>query len=273
MRPWEAFYLLGFRPRPRTYGHEVQVIELPADGAISYARWLHPGETRKTIRQEEIDELRTFLRPGDVALDIGAHTGDSTLPMALAVGPTGCVLAVEPNPYVFPVLRRNAELNPGKTRILPLPYAATPEDRDYEFEYSDPGFGNGGRHERISRWRHGHAFRLRVAGRNLTRLLRSEHADLLPRLRYVKVDAEGYDHTVLQSLAPILVERRPYLMVEVFKHTRRAQREELLASLTGWGYGVFRREVDAGYRGPRLTASNLMRWRHFDVFCEPEGPG
>jgi FkbM family methyltransferase len=120
--------------------------------------------------------------------------------MALAVGPSGAVLALEPNPYVFPVLEENSRLNSSKTHIVPLMFAATPEDAELDFEYSDSGFCNGGLHEGISRWKHGHAFTLRVRGRNLAAVLAREYADLLPRIRYIKVDAEGYDATVLSTL-------------------------------------------------------------------------
>jgi hypothetical protein len=96
----ELGHMLGWRPSPRTYGSEIRRFTLPRDGLVEYAQWLHPRETDKAVRQEVVDELRTFLRPGDVAIDIGAHTGDSTLPMALAVGSAGHVLALEPNPHV-----------------------------------------------------------------------------------------------------------------------------------------------------------------------------
>lgn len=46
-------------------------------------------------------------------------------------------------------------------------FAATPESGEYEFEYSDAGFCNGRLHEGISKWRHGHAFNLKVRGENL----------------------------------------------------------------------------------------------------------
>jgi FkbM family methyltransferase len=38
------------------------------------------------------------IEKGDVALDIGACIGDTTLPMAIKVGPEGKIIAVEPNP-------------------------------------------------------------------------------------------------------------------------------------------------------------------------------
>src|SRR6185295_7687850 len=109
-----------------------------------------------------IGALHGFLQPGDIAIDIGAHTGDSTLPMALAVGPAGTVFALGPNPYVFKVLEKNAGLNPSATHIVPLMFAAMPEDGEFEFEYSDEGYCNGGFHQGISRWTHGHFSKLRV---------------------------------------------------------------------------------------------------------------
>ncbi len=139
MKLKELPYFLGLQPGPKSYGYKLKSFDLPSDGTVEYAQWLHPSETEKEITQSSVDELRKFLKPGDVAIDIGAHSGDSTIPIALAVGKTGCVLALEPNRYVYPVLQKNAELNPEKTQIIPLMFAATPEDAEMEFQYSDSG--------------------------------------------------------------------------------------------------------------------------------------
>ena len=142
---------LGREQAPREYPHAVETFVLPSDGEVRLARWLHPAETAKFITQGSVDALRSFLSQGDVAIDIGAHTGDSTIPIALAVGRRGSVFALEPNPYVFKVLAINAGLNPSSTHIVPLMFAAMPEDGEFEFEYSDPGYCNGGLHQGISR--------------------------------------------------------------------------------------------------------------------------
>lgn len=273
MKPRELLYMLGVRPQPRTYPYDVRTFELPKDGQIRYAQWLHPSETRKVITQEAVDELRKFLAPGDVAIDIGAHTGDSTIPIALAVGQGGCVLALEPNPYVFVVLEKNAELNLGKVTIVPLMFAATPEAGEYEFEYSDAGFCNGGLHEGISQWRHGHAFKLKVRGENLQSYIAETFAALAPRIRFVKVDAEGYDHVVLASLRDLLSQQRPFVRAEVFKLLNLAQRARLYDLLVDLGYDVFRVESEVNYLGARLARADLMAWRHYDVFCIPRRGG
>ena len=271
MKLKEFFYLLGLKPKPQTFGFVIEPHELPGEGRLELARWLHPGAHRIAPSQAAVDELRRFLRPGDVAIDIGAHTGDTTIPIALAVGPTGLVLAFEPNPYVFPVLARNAALNPGKIRIVPLRYAAMRADGIYEFQYGESGYCNGGFHEGMSKWQHGSAFTVQVEGKNLQQLLARQHADLLPRLRFIKVDAEGFDLPILETLEQLIRGRRPYLQVEMFnlRKSAPAYRRALYDFLVSHGYEVYRVEGEAKLQGERVTPDNLMRWNVYDVFCTP----
>jgi FkbM family methyltransferase len=266
----ELPYFLGLQPGPKTYGHKIKKFELPADGVVEYAQWLHPHETEKEITQQSVDELRKFLSPGDVAIDIGAHTGDSSVPMALAVGRTGCVFALEPNRYVFPVLQKNAELNAAKTTIIPLMFAATLEDAEMEFQYSDSGYCNGGRFEGLSKWAHGHAFKLAVQGKNLQSFLNEKYPQLVSRIRYVKIDTEGYEATVLQSLSGLLAKCKPFLKVEVYRKLDDAQRRALYRSIAAYGYTIHKIPDDGSYRGEILAEQDLGKWRHFDIFCAPD---
>ena len=47
------------------------------------------------------------IEKGDVALDVGACIGDTTLPMAIKVGAEGKIIAVEPNPVNVKYLKLN----------------------------------------------------------------------------------------------------------------------------------------------------------------------
>src|SRR2546430_9918836 len=189
----EFIYLLGLKPRPESFGFVIEALDLPREGRIEVARWLHPGAYRLAPLQVQaaVDQLRRFLRAGDVAIDIGAHTGDTTLPIALAVGASGLVLGLEPNPYVFPVLERNASLNRAKTTILPLNFAAMRTDGRYEFQYGEEGYCNGGVHQGMSKGRHGSAFQVRGEGRSVQDFLVRRHPDLIPRPRVIKQEAAG----------------------------------------------------------------------------------
>lgn len=270
MKLKEFFYMLGILPKPKVYPYEVVSFDLPKDGRIEYAQWLHPKETRKAIRQEEVEELRRFVAPGDVAVDIGAHTGATTIPIGLAAGREGCVLALEPNPYVFPSLKKNSQLNRGKATIVPVMIAATPDPGEYYFEYSDAGFCNGGLHEGISKWRHGHAFKLKVRGENLQSYIAEHFPEIASRIRFLKVDAEGYDYQILASLKNLISMQKPFIKAEVYKWLNLLQRERLYDLLAELGYDVYLVESDANYLGATLGRQDLMNRRHYDVFCLPK---
>lgn len=269
MKLKEIFYAFGLRPPTRTYGHAIEELDLAEFGQARFARWLHPKTRPVTPQVEEVRGLRKFLREGDTCLDIGAHVGDTALPMALAVGATGAVIAAEPNPHVFKVLEVNAGLNPQQGRILPLPFAATEEDGELTFTYSDPGYCNGGDHTDLPRHRHGHFFPLKVQGRNLLPILQEEFAPEVQNLRFIKVDTEGHDHAALRTLEPLLRTRQPYIRAEVYLHLTGEEREAFLAYLQDLAYTVHIWQGGEDPIGPRLTLSHLMGTRHFDLIAVP----
>ena len=270
MKAKELLYLVGLKPKPRRYGHVRKSFELSEHGTIEYAQWLHPKAYTMEFDEKQVHDLKRFIKPGDTVIDVGAHAGDSSIPPALVAGVEGCVLAFEPNPYVFPVLEENSRLNSDKTTIIPLNFAATEDDGELEFEYSDPGFCNGGRHTQISRWRHGHAFNLKVDGRNLDRLIGEQFAHLESRISFIKTDAEGYDLSVLKSMRRILQEHRPAVQSEIYKLMATEERHGLIDLMESMNYRITMHGVEAGYGAGRLiNHDNVNSWQNYDVFCEP----
>ena len=185
-------------------------------------------------------------------IDIGAHTGDTTIPMALAAGPTGCTLALEPNPHVFKILEENSQLNPDKVNIDPQCWAATEEDGEFVFHYTDASFVNGG-FKTAQKWplfRRQHP--LTVEGRNLENVLHEEYSEWLHKLTYVKVDAEGYDKKILQSIRTVLEDTRPVIRTEVFRKLMSSERLELFDLLADIDYEVYHYEEAEEIQGRRL---------------------
>src|SRR6185503_12126096 len=124
-------------------------------------------------------------------------------------------------------------------RITPLMFAAMPQDGDVEFSYSDSGYCNGGFH-RTSRWSHGHFARLRVTGRNLESWLQREAPDQAARVRYIKVDTEGFDRAVVTSLAGVIRSARPCIRAEIHKSMPARDRLAFFGELQSLGYRLFR---------------------------------
>jgi FkbM family methyltransferase len=65
------------------------------------------------------------VRPGDKVWDIGANLGLFSFAAAVAAGPTGSVLAVEPDITMARLLRRSAALNRAHAPIDVLPVAVS----------------------------------------------------------------------------------------------------------------------------------------------------
>jgi FkbM family methyltransferase len=99
----------------------------------------------------EIPALRgTTLGPGARVFDIGAHQGVVAMMLARAVGPSGHVLAVEPNPHNVSVALKNRELNGMTTQIDILEAAVSDRSGTIVFSHGldgqlDDGSGAGGR--------------------------------------------------------------------------------------------------------------------------------
>jgi FkbM family methyltransferase len=249
------------------YGYDIRTFNLLQEGKIEYAQWMHPYERPKIMTPDVVDFYKKYSRPGTLILDIGAHTGDTTLPMALANGPEGTTLAFEPNPYVFKILAKNATLNRDKTNIVPFNFAGTDKDGEFEFNYSDASFCNGGNFQSLQAKHTRHKHLLKVQGKNLTNLLRENYADVLPTLSLVKVDAEGYDKEVLRSLKPLLSETKPYIISECNKYLNAEERSELFHVIADLGYTLYKLNTINEDQETTLiaNASDMMNWSHFDL--------
>jgi FkbM family methyltransferase len=268
MRLKEFFYLVGLKPGAKVYGHRILVFDLPKDGRVEYAQWLAPKAREISLKQTELDELRTFLHEGDFAIDIGAQVGDSTVPIALACGGSGAVAAFEPNPFTFAILGANSALNPGRTNIIPIPYAATDADKSLVFDYGNPWFSNGGDHSGVSAWRHGSAFHIPVEGRRVEPIVRARFGDRLKRLRYIKTDVEGHDLSVLRSMEGLVREFRPYIKSEVGKLAPREDRIAMHRFFTNYNYTI-RMPQNGSLFGPSLAEEGMLNPKSFDVFAVP----
>ncbi len=66
---------------------------------------------------DDMDFVRRYLRPGDAVLDIGANIGVYTLLSASIIGPTGKIVAYEPNGESFERLLENIKINGLENRV------------------------------------------------------------------------------------------------------------------------------------------------------------
>lgn len=252
--------------------YEFQIVEfnLPEDGKVEYARWLHPGEFGNEVSQQNVNFYRKYIKAGDFIIDIGANEGDTSVPMALAAGKEGLTLALEPNPHVFKVLSKNASLNKDKTTIEPLNFAATAYDGEFTFGSGDPSYGNGG----IVGFTHNDArntrFTLNVVGKNMENYLIQNYSEHLPRLSFIKIDTEGYDKEIIKTIPGIIRQYRPVIITECFGPSTSEEKRELYALLSDHRYKLYRLQDFLGSVATLISEADMTGKRTFDILALPE---
>ena len=72
-------------------------------------------------------KIESIIKPGDICVDVGAHIGTYTIPMAHIVGPDGLVVAIEPSPVRY-ILSINVKINGLQDRVVIIDKAISPID-------------------------------------------------------------------------------------------------------------------------------------------------
>jgi FkbM family methyltransferase len=115
--PWPLWKLRGWGLLP--VGPES--FRFMAIDRRDYVWWAHQARRRRW-ETEVVRELTRALRPGDVFFDVGAFVGAFTLLGSRLVGPSGKVVAFEPDPGARATLERNLKAN-GVQNVAVAPYA------------------------------------------------------------------------------------------------------------------------------------------------------
>ncbi len=210
-------------------------------GEIEWVPWKqteNPKDLYHYARDWEYScwRFQEFVKPGMTVVDIGAHTGDYTMPFGLLAGPKGLVIAFEPNPVTYKVLRSNAMANASLCTFECFNIAIMPKDGDYTFHYGDNSFCNGGYAEGletpVGTGKICHNVPLKVVGRRAQPFLDGHKVDFL------KIDTEGYDDRVLECMSDIISRDKPVIMAEVFTDLTMNERERFRTLVERIGYGV-----------------------------------
>jgi len=152
----------------------------------------------------------SFLTGGDRAIDVGAHVGRHTIPIAGKVVPHGQVFAFEPLPMCRETLAEQiAKLPSGVSNLITIyPYALGDFDGEAEFVLTIDDLAYSGLKQRV----YDNPTRLERMS-VLVRRLDSLFFDL-PSLEYVKIDAEGGEFHVLRGAVQCLRKFRPLVTFE-----------------------------------------------------------
>ena len=158
------------------------------------------GHTLRSTGSYEPDVTALFqelLRPGMCVLDVGANEGYYSALAAVRCGPTGCVVAVEPQERLQDIIEINARLNGASIRIFNKGFGGDDGQRATLNLYPDLNTGASSvvSSYRFSRQTQSFEF---VSFETLLGASGRRAFDL------VKVDVEGYEPEVVRHLLPHL---------------------------------------------------------------------
>jgi len=156
--------------------------------ALSATYWIAPDD-----RQEDGSFFASYLKRGDIVIDVGANIGTYTLIAAAIVGDLGIVFSFEPHPVIFKYLQKNLALNSFNNVYLfniavgdakgAVSLSDKRSDDQNEILMTDKG--------------------IRVPIESLDTLLIDKINESLS-VALLKVDVEGYERFVFQGASRIL---------------------------------------------------------------------
>lgn len=147
--------------------------------------------------------VAALVKPGDVAVDIGANIGYNAIILGRAVGDSGVVIAFEPLRITFQQLCGNVVLN-GLTNVFPHHCAIGSADRVLvsmaPVDYNQPNIN-------IMNSTIG------IGGEYIE--MRTLDSFALPRVDLVKIDIQGCELVALKGAVETLTRCRPLVIIEI----------------------------------------------------------
>jgi len=215
---------------------------------LGHRMFLDPNDSLRLSVRGIYEPLETELvqkevRPGDVAVDVGANIGYYTLILARCVGPSGHVFAFEPCPENFVLLKKNVEVNGYRNVTLVQKAVSNTVGKD-RLHLSDvrPGdhslydFGDGHRSIEVD-----------------VTTLDEYFKDYSGKVSFIKTDTQGADSRVIEGARGLMAKNSNLCVAaELWPMGLRAAHSstaEFLRMLREIGFSVF--QIDEGRKTMR----------------------
>lgn len=256
----------------REYPPKMETFDLGRYGSIQFANWDNPLAVQVEISAPMVEFFNQFVKEGDLAIDIGANVGDTTVPMALCTGKSGLSLGFDPNPLVFKILEKNASLNTEKYKLVPHLCAISTKDEEFFFVSSEASFANGAisptKETKLGKY----VQKEKVKGVNLKSFLTNTYPEWIEKLSFIKIDTEGYDKEIIKSISDLIQECKPVIIAESFGKASEDAKLELYDVISKLGYDIFYFEdFDINARVEKLSKStDILKFKQtINIYATP----
>jgi FkbM family methyltransferase len=145
--------------------------------------------------------ISQYVKPGSIALDIGAHIGTHTVTMAKYVGKTGIVFAFEPNKNTYRELIYNLVANDCKN-VYPIHAAIGKAKSIVDVIISHPNNEGG-------------SYVINTQGGDDVAIQLPLDAFNLNNVSFIKIDVENMEADVLDGAVLTIMRNKPVMLIEI----------------------------------------------------------
>lgn len=211
------------------------------------------------LKEKSIEQAVAEARMAHVILDVGANIGAVSLQFAKA-NPSARILSFEPHPLTFKRAQYNIGLNKVENiELLPFGLGEKKDTvRLYEVNSNNPGMN------RIIPGDQSAPFQ-EIQIEELDALLEARGINSVD---FIKLDVEGYEHSVLKGGKGLLQRCHPVLFIELDDtnlRTHQSSARMLMDFLQACGYKQFLRADTLSVLRPDEDHSGC----HFDILVKP----
>ena len=210
------------------------------------------------FRPEVSRLINRMLRPGQVAIDIGANVGMHSVIMANRVGPTGHVVVFEPDPHPMGRLRRNMALN-GIDWVTTVEAAVSARSETRTFYLHDDTIGNFANASLVAANVGKQTASVEMQVVSIDEWMRDNP---LPRVDVVKLLAQGEEYNALQGMRGLIERDRPkifFLYEPSYWHRQDLELMDAVNFFKAYGYSV--QEVE--FRARREVVGEIDKGQVF----------
>ncbi len=205
--------------------------------------------------------VRRHVRPGTIAVDVGANCGFYSLLLAEGVGPAGRLFAFEGNPRMAALTRKNLEINGFFARSAVAHVLVGSARGRSSFQLFEEHMGSSTMQDRSAA---AAAFGDRVSTIEVDTISLDEALADVPAIHFLKIDAEGAEDLIIRGAQALIRRSDDLTMVIEF------------APLAGFpGYDAARaylaRFREMGFRVRRISEAGEIENVSDDVLLEASG--
>ena len=193
--------------------------------------------------------MTRLVKPGMVAVDIGANLGYFTLLLADLVGPKGRVHAFEPNLSIAALLKRNVIVNGFAERVT-VHVRALGDGTADGYRLVVPANHPGGAWVQPLAASDGETGLIEV--RRLDSFRQIAQAD------FIKIDAEAAEEAIWDGMSGLLAQDRPLIVFLEFTACRYADAAGFLGKISAAGFSLAYTPVEGGI--VETDAAEILGW-------------